>query len=68
MAVMRGAKKALYSPTSTFQSFSEPTPLDYKYKLSFCFVLFLSSLAGIEWLEWARVGYFPSPIRKAKGK
>lgn len=68
MAVTRGAKEALYSPTSTFQSFSEATPLDYKYKLSFCFVLFLSSLGGIEWLEWARVGYFPSPTWKAKGK
>ena len=51
-------EEGFYSPMIGSQSFSEPMLLDFE--LNNC-LLFFYPLGGRGWLEWARVGYFPSP-------
>lgn len=43
--------------------FNEPMSLDFElYKF---FSVFSLPLDGTEWLEWAGIGFFPSPTCKA---
>lgn len=50
-----------YCSIPTFQSFSEPLPLDYGFPMLYLASLCACPLGWPEWLQWAQVGYFPLP-------